>query len=182
MARIRGRDTAAELSLRQALWSQGIRYRKHQRVLGTRPDLLFPRAKLAVFVDGCFWHGCPKHYVRPRSASHAFWTNKLQENTDRDSRQTQSLEAQGWKVARFWEHEIERDVAVVAKYVVQLLRATQPTVAHWAVVAAEATTEEGMDLLTLREIRSGVRKQYTRRRVPSTKSSARSSGQTTAEQ
>src|SRR5262245_41107618 len=100
MSRIRGKDTAPELALRHALWHRGLRYRKSVRVLGVRPDLTFLRAKLAVFVDGCFWHGCPEHYVRPRSESRAFWASKLRNNTDRDERQTRALEEQGWTVVR----------------------------------------------------------------------------------
>lgn len=87
MARIRGKDTGPEVALRRALWQAGLRYRLGMRVEGTRPDLTFPRARLVVFVDGCFWHGCPLHYVRPRTKEE-FWALKLAVNTDRDRRQT----------------------------------------------------------------------------------------------
>jgi DNA mismatch endonuclease (patch repair protein) len=105
MSRIRGRDTSPEKILRSALWARGKRYRVQQKLLSVRPDLIFKREQLAIFVDGCFWHGCPEHYVKPRSRD-AFWSEKLLENFERDRRQTIKLEEAGWQVLRFWEHEI----------------------------------------------------------------------------
>jgi len=70
-----------------------------------RPDVVFPGPKVAVFIDGCFWHGCPEHYVRPRSRTE-FWAEKLAQNVARDRRQTLALEAQGWRVVRVWEHDV----------------------------------------------------------------------------
>jgi DNA mismatch endonuclease (patch repair protein) len=105
MARIRGRDTTPELMLRRLLWRVGLRYRLHAKTPAGRPDIIFPGARVAVFVDGCFWHGCPDHYVRPRSSGD-FWSRKLIENFRRDGAQTKRLEALGWRVCRVWEHEI----------------------------------------------------------------------------
>src|SRR4051812_21964937 len=105
MARIRGVNTTPELRLRARLWSTGLRYRLHLRTPAGRPDLVIPGAQVAVYIDGCQWHGCPKHYVRPRSKDE-FWAAKLHENVARDLRQTQQLEALGWRVLRFWEHEV----------------------------------------------------------------------------
>ena len=104
MSRIRGSDTTPELLLRQRLWSDGLRYRLKYKVPAGRPDLVFPGARVVVFMDGCFWHGCPDHYVRPSSRS-TFWAQKLAENVERDQRQTRELEAAGWRVIRIWEHE-----------------------------------------------------------------------------
>jgi DNA mismatch endonuclease (patch repair protein) len=101
MAKIRGRDTAPELLLCSALWRQGTRYRKNLRVLGIRPDIVFLKAKLAVFVDGCFWHDCPEHYVRPRSSNHQFWAATLATNTERDERQMRKLESEGCVMSVF---------------------------------------------------------------------------------
>lgn len=116
MARIRGADTKPEMRLRRRLWADGLRYRVHAKTPGGRPDLVFKGPRVAVFVDGCFWHGCPDHYVRPRSSS-AFWSGKLADNVARDRRQTLTLEEAGWSVCRFWEHEIfvelNRVVAVI---------------------------------------------------------------------
>lgn len=108
MARIRSRDTKPEAILRRLLWSRGYRYRLHFRVGRCRPDLVFVRQKALVFIDGCFWHGCPDHYVRPRTRD-LFWRTKLIANVERDARQTRDLEEQGWRVCRLWEHEIFED-------------------------------------------------------------------------
>lgn len=105
MSRIRGRDTSPERVLRSALWRAGLRFRLHLQTPHGRPDVVFPKSKVAVFLDGCFWHGCPEHYVRPRTRGE-FWSSKLQENVERDRRQTRLLEEEGWRVCRFWEHEI----------------------------------------------------------------------------
>lgn len=112
MSRIRGRDTKPELSLRQALWRLGVRYRVRFQVEG-RPDLVIPSAKLAVFVDGCQWHCCPDHWVRPKS-NRDFWDRKFEKNRMRDSAVNLALKNMGWKVVRFWEHEVKRDCVAVA--------------------------------------------------------------------
>lgn len=101
------RDTGAELALRRALHSRGLRYRVTYPVPGQRRrtiDVAFTRAKVAVFVDGCFWHGCPEHGTMPRSNSE-WWTTKLAANHARDRDTDRVLEAQGWTVVRVWEHE-----------------------------------------------------------------------------
>lgn len=115
MARIKGRDTRPERRLRSALWARGLRYRLGAKVPIGRPDIVFPTQQVAVFVDGCFWHGCPLHYVRPRTR-HDFWAGKLQSNVTRDRRHTLTLEAAGWRVLRFWEHDVtdSLDVTVAA--------------------------------------------------------------------
>lgn len=105
MARIRGRHTGPERLLRKLLWGAGLRYRIHAQTPVGRPDIVFPGSRVAVFVDGCFWHGCPDHYVRPRSSG-AFWSAKLVENVNRDAAQTLRLEALGWRVCRLWEHDV----------------------------------------------------------------------------
>ncbi len=105
MSRVRGAHTAPEKRLRHLLWSRGLRYRLHTKTPFGRPDLVFLRQQVAVFVDGCFWHGCPVHYVRPRTKNE-FWSNKLSSNVERDRRQTLELENAGWRVVRLWEHEI----------------------------------------------------------------------------
>ncbi|MEX8193115.1 very short patch repair endonuclease [Comamonas guangdongensis] len=109
MSRIRGTDTGPELLLRKALWKKGLRYRLHSKIEGTRPDIVFKSRRLAIFIDGCFWHGCPLHYVRPRSRSE-FWAEKLRSNTARDQAQTSLLVEKGWTVLRFWEHEVEGEL------------------------------------------------------------------------
>ena len=112
MSRIRGKHTTPEKLLRSALWAAGMRYRLHARTPFGRPDIVFPRRKLAIFVDGCFWHGCPDHYVRPRSREE-FWIGKLRQNIERDRRQTSALEAAGWRVLRVWEHDVVHSAASI---------------------------------------------------------------------
>ena len=109
MSRIRSSDTDPELRLRKRLWGEGLRYRLNAKTPGGRPDVTFLGPRVAVYVDGCFWHGCPAHYVRPRSSTD-FWSRKLRENVDRDRRQTLKLEESGWTVCRFWEHEVYEDL------------------------------------------------------------------------
>lgn len=113
MSRIRGRDTKPELLLRKALWAAGMRYRLKSRLPG-KPDIVFPGKRLAIFVDGCFWHGCPEHSQRPATNAD-FWEKKLSSNMQRDQKVNSELAAQGWRVLRFWEHEIKRDLAAVTE-------------------------------------------------------------------
>lgn len=106
MSRIQGRNTKPELALRRLAWSMGLRYRLHRRVEGTRPDMVFPGPRVAVFVDGCFWHCCPLHGVMPKS-NPSFWETKLRRNVERDREADARLEAAGWRIIRLWEHEVE---------------------------------------------------------------------------
>ena len=98
----------------------GLRYRVCVRLPG-RPDIVFPRQKLVVFVDGCFWHGCPLHYVRPKSNT-SYWSPKIEANAARDRRQEAVLEGEGWHVLRLWEHEIEADPEGCARQVALTLK------------------------------------------------------------
>lgn len=103
----RERDTAVERQIRSRLHALGLRYRLHQRLLaGSRReiDLVFPRARVAVFVDGCFWHGCPEHATWPRNNA-GFWRRKIEDNVSRDLDTNARLSADGWAVIRVWEHE-----------------------------------------------------------------------------
>ncbi len=128
--------------LRKTLWAKGIRYRINYRVPGCRPDIVFPGNKIAVFVDGCFWHGCPDHYVRPRSRTD-FWDKKLRSNVERDRRQTIHLEDKGWKVLRFWEHEVHIALGVVIKNILAALSGSEiPRPDNWRVVAVEPGDKE----------------------------------------
>lgn len=108
MRAVRHSDTAAELRLRAALWRAGLRYRKHLKIIGVRPDICFTRKRVAVFVDGCFWHGCPRHYVAPNQNGQ-WWHAKLERNRRRDSKVKHLLEQSGWRVLRFWECEVNHN-------------------------------------------------------------------------
>ncbi len=122
MARIRGRDTVPEVLLRRRLWAAGLRYRLHQRgVMGT-PDLSHKGRRLAVFVDGCFWHGCPQHYRAPSSRVE-YWSAKLERNRRRRESVVKALAADGWRWAVVWECEIHDDLDGAAGRVMRRLRA-----------------------------------------------------------
>ena len=113
MAAIRRKDTKPEVALRSALHRSGYRFRKdypiriERRLI--RPDIAFTKWRIAVFVDGCFWHSCPKHGRRP-SVNGDYWSPKLQRNAERDRQQTEALTTEGWTVLRFWEHESPEQV------------------------------------------------------------------------
>jgi DNA mismatch endonuclease, patch repair protein len=137
MARIKSKDTKPELLLRSALWRQGLRYRLQHRIANIRPDIVFVNAQVALFIDGCQWHGCPEHYVSPRT-NREFWTRKLQENVERDTAQTELLRATGWIPYRIWEHDIWADLPAVVDRVKALVRQkTEPDIANWRVVKVE---------------------------------------------
>ncbi len=120
MSRIRGKNTKPEIVLRKALWCNGVRYRVKNALPG-RPDIIFPKQRTAVFVDGCFWHMCPKHFSMPR-ANKIFWKKKLEGNVTRDREVNTALKKVGWKVIRFWEHDVEMDVERCVARVQQVLR------------------------------------------------------------
>ena len=110
----RRRDTGPERALRSALHRRGLRFRVDYPVTAgvrrTRPDIVFPRARLAVYMDGCFWHRCPIHGTEPQ-ANTAYWKPKLDANAARDAAETLALEAAGWTVERIWEHVSTADAA-----------------------------------------------------------------------
>ncbi|GAA4162763.1 very short patch repair endonuclease [Gryllotalpicola daejeonensis] len=108
----KGRDTKPELAVRRLLHAAGLRYRVNYTVLPRRTaDIAFTRAKVAVFIDGCYWHGCAEHYQRPAS-NMEFWDAKVAANRARDLETTARLGAAGWTVLRFWEHEDAAEVAI----------------------------------------------------------------------
>ncbi|MFI9585053.1 very short patch repair endonuclease [Streptomyces sp. NPDC052236] len=113
MSRQGSRDTACEIAVRKLLHAEGLRYRLNVPVPGMPRrtiDIVFGPAKVAVFLDGCFWHGCPQHATQPK-ANAEWWRAKLDKNMARDRETTEHLEAQGWTVLRFWEHQVPREVA-----------------------------------------------------------------------
>ena len=101
------RDTKPELAVRRAVWRRGLRYRVDIAPLPKmrrRADMVFNRAKVAVYIDGCFWHSCPEHATTPK-ANRDWWIEKLAANVRRDRDTDERLEAAGWTVVRIWEHE-----------------------------------------------------------------------------
>ena len=117
----RRRDTSPEWQVRRLLHRQGLRYRVDQPLpfdKRRRADLTFSRARVVVFIDGCFWHGCSEHFVAPKSHPE-YWAPKIAANRARDAETTQRLSDDGWTVLRFWEHE---DPAAVADSIAERVR------------------------------------------------------------
>lgn len=115
------RDTGPEVALRKLIFAVGLRYRVNFKVPGSPRrtiDVAFPGQKVAVFVDGCFWHGCPEHCVPPKNNAQ-WWAEKLEANRTRDAGTNELLRAQGWRVVRLWEHLEPQDMA---KRVIEELR------------------------------------------------------------
>ncbi len=119
-----GRDTKPELALRRAVHALGLRYfvgRRPVRSVRRTADLVFPRIRLAVFLDGCFWHGCPQHHTVAKTNA-AFWADKVAMNRRRDADTDARLATEGWTVLRVWEHEPPADAAVRVAETVKALR------------------------------------------------------------
>jgi DNA mismatch endonuclease (patch repair protein) len=121
MSNIRSRNTKPELLLRRRLFASGLRYRVRSNLPGN-PDLVFPRARVAVFVDGCFWHSCPEHGTRPKS-NQDYWAPKLERNRARAAEVNAALADAGWTVVRLWEHEVRGDLERAAGSIEALIRA-----------------------------------------------------------
>ena len=120
MSQVRRRDTGPELLLRKALWHRGVRgWRVDVARLPGRPDLAFSRQRIAVFVDGGFWHGHPSRY-RP-GQSGKYWDRKIERNQERDRLANEGLAAQGWRVLRLWDFDVVRDPYRAARQVQDLL-------------------------------------------------------------
>jgi DNA mismatch endonuclease (patch repair protein) len=110
MSRIRSRDTKPELALRRALHERGVRgWRCNVRTLPGKPDVAFTRWRVAVFVDGCFWHGHPDHFTPGKSGP--YWDAKIERTKARDQEANSALRNLGWTVIRFWDFEVESDVS-----------------------------------------------------------------------
>lgn len=110
MSRIHGKDTKPEEKVRKYLFSHGFRYRKNDKTLPGKPDIVLPKYKTCVFVNGCFWHrheGC-KDFVWPKS-NEEYWKTKINGNAERDLRQQQELRSLGWNVIVVWECELKKD-------------------------------------------------------------------------
>lgn len=108
MSRVRSRDTDLERLVRSKLFRRGFRFRKHVANLPGRPDVVFPNARLAVFIDGDFWHGY--RFPAWRNNVSKFWRTKIDRNRDRDRRNFARLRRMGWRVLRIWQHEIKDNV------------------------------------------------------------------------
>ena len=107
----RGRDTGPEIAIRKALFAAGVRgYRLHWKRVPGRPDIAFPRLRLAIFVFGCYWHRCERCQLPLPKSNTSFWERKFGLNKERDRRKRQELETRGWGVIEFWECEIKESL------------------------------------------------------------------------
>ena len=125
MRRVKSRDTPAELALRSHLHRLGLRFRVDTAPvagLNRRADIVFRRQKVAVFVDGCFWHGCPTHGTWPK-ANGGWWRQKIERNRARDIETDRRLVEAGWEVVRLWEHD---DAERAARGIASLVREQSP--------------------------------------------------------
>ncbi len=121
MSNIRGSDTGPELRFRRLLWKQGLRYRLGYKKIPGKPDIVLVSARIAIFIDGCFWHSCPLHATKPKANS-SFWKTKLKNNIERDRLVNSGLRENGWRVIRLWEHEIENDLQSAVRRTVAFFR------------------------------------------------------------
>ena len=128
MQSVRSSDTDTEKQLRSALHRQGLRFRvgrKPERELRCKADIVFGPAKVCIFVDGCYWHGCPHHFTPPRT-NRGWWIEKITDNMKRDGRQSEALAARGWLVVRVWEHDLRNGRTVqIAAWIRQWVRKRQ---------------------------------------------------------
>jgi DNA mismatch endonuclease (patch repair protein) len=121
MSRIRGKNTEPEIILRKILFSNGVRgYRIHYDIPG-KPDIVFTKKKIAIFIDGCFWHKCPVCFQEPETRK-KFWMNKISSNVERDEKVNLQLQNEGWRVIRIWEHEIRKEPDTVVQRICNLLK------------------------------------------------------------
>jgi DNA mismatch endonuclease (patch repair protein) len=120
MSRIRSKNTKPETTIRKLLWARGKRYRIHDKSILGKPDLTNKSKKTAVFIDGCFWHGCVECYREPKS-NVSFWREKLISNKARRVRVRANLIDGGWIVLEFWEHEVIRNADKVISQICQFL-------------------------------------------------------------
>lgn len=132
MSGIKGKNTRPEVRLRKALWHAGLRYRKHDKHLPGTPDIISKKYKVAIFVDGEFWHG---HNWSTKKASiksnRAFWIPKIERNIQRDTENTLALERLGYTVFRFWTHEIKHELGHCIKQILDYVhRKSMPSIGH----------------------------------------------------
>lgn len=122
MSKIRGKNSVPEMLLRRALWAKHIRFRIHRKDLPGRPDLVIDKYKLAIFVDGDFWHGYNWHLRKPKTNTN-FWIPKIERNMQRDREVNMQLSEVGFTVMRFWEHEVEQNLKACVNQVMLYVEA-----------------------------------------------------------
>ncbi len=124
MSKIKGKNSVPEMLLRRALWAQNIRFRIHRKDLPGRPDIVIEKYKLAIFVDGDFWHGYEWHKRKPK-INQSFWIPKIERNMQRDRYANEALSEMGYTVMRFWDHEILKKLKACANQILLYIEASK---------------------------------------------------------
>ena len=128
MSKIKGKDTKPEIQLRRALWKKGIRYRINYKKLPGRPDIVILKYKIAIFVDGEFWHGYNWQDKKKKiNSNKAFWIPKIERNMQRDFQNNQKLEEMDFKVLRFWANDLKKDLGIYIDQVVKYITENKST-------------------------------------------------------
>lgn len=104
----------------KSLWKRGVRFRKNVKKLKGKPDIAIQKYKVAIFIDSCFWHACPVHFVRPKS-NLEYWDKKIYRNQERDKEINQYYIENGWHIKRIWEHEIKDDLVAIVDETVEFI-------------------------------------------------------------
>lgn len=125
MSRVRAKDTKLEKLVRSEMWRRGYRYRKNFGALPGKPDMVFSRMNTVIFIDSCFWHGCPKHLRMPKS-NVDYWKNKIKRNKERDNATNREYKNSGWQVIRIWEHDINTSFERTIRKLVQKVDSGRP--------------------------------------------------------
>ncbi|MDN4066672.1 very short patch repair endonuclease [Paenibacillus vini] len=120
MQNIRSTGTKLEERISKALWKRGVRFRKNEKNLPGKPDLSIKKYKFVVFLDSCFFHGCPEHYTVPKTNAD-YWVPKIDRNKRRDQEINEMYYEMGWKVMRFWEHEAKKNLEDVVDSIVKII-------------------------------------------------------------
>lgn len=121
MSQIKAKNTKPEIIFRKYIWSKGIKNFIVKNRFTGKPDLVFTKKKIAVFIDGCFWHKCPKCYIKPKS-NKSFWNSKIKQNLKRDAVVNKSLKSEGWNILRFWEHDTNKNINSCYKSLLKRLK------------------------------------------------------------
>ena len=108
MRAVKSQDSKMEVKFRSALWINGLRFYKNVKTLPGKPDIVFPKKKIVVFLDSCFWHGCPQHSRTPKS-NLDYWQPKIERNKNRDAQINIYYSKNDWEIHRIWEHELKAD-------------------------------------------------------------------------
>ena len=124
MRQVKGKRTVPEQKLERALKTNNLKFERNAPDLPGKPDFVFRTAKVVIFVDGCFWHGCPEHFRLPETRKD-YWSGKIIKNKIRATQQTQKLVSEGWECLHIWEHEIKRDIQPCVDSIISLLSSSK---------------------------------------------------------